>query len=389
MSLSPSSTLFARIGAGGAVGALALGTVLAGGAAAAPATVDPLAGAEGFNAVSRYGTALASTEMDGPLAVGGDLTLLGGYNIAAHTPGAFTAPGDEVPSALVVAGGVDWAASDGYARVLDGYVKIGDLTGTEVLTEDANQAVRSTRAVPSAGGYDADLRVETTLDQSAASVGAGTGLDFEALFADFRDRSDLLASCTGAGVLNVTGEELNAVGEFAFPTAPSAEAPVVINVDTTGTGGVFDWSTPNLPGIGAALAPYVIWNFPDATELTLTGGDTVEGSIYAPRAAFTDESASNVEGAIVAETLSLGTAAANGGEVHHEPFTGTFECEGGETVPGGETPTESGSATPGDDTALPVTGASTLTVAGIAAAALAAGAAALWAVRARRTRTEH
>ncbi|WP_051704563.1 choice-of-anchor A family protein [Glycomyces sp. NRRL B-16210] len=363
MSKSPTLKTFARVGALAAAGTLALtlGIVYAGGASADPVTVDPLAGVEGFNTVSRYGTTLASTEMEGPAAVGGDLTLLGGYNIAAHSAGQFTAPGENVPSALVVAGGVDWPASSGYARVLNGYVKIGDLAGTDVLTKDMNQASRTTRAVPAGAGYDANVRVETTVNQPAESVGADTGLDFEALFADFERRSDLLASCEGAGVLNLTGAELNALAEFKFATAPSAANPVVINVDTTATGGVFEWRTPNMPGIGSALAPYIIWNFPDATELTITGGDSVEGTIYAPRADFTDKSPSNVEGAIVAATLSLGTARDNGGEVHHHPFTGSFECEGEEepgespsedesTTPGEETPSEDESTTPGEET---------------------------------------
>lgn len=430
MSKPPSPKSFARVGAVAAAGALALaaGLVFAGGAAAEPVTVDPLAGVEGFNTVSRHGTTLASTEMEGPAAVGGDLTILGGYNIAAHSAGLFKAPGENVPSALVVAGGVDWSGSTGYARVQQGHVKIGDLSGSDVLTQDHNGAVRTTRVVEAGTGYDADVRIETTVNQPAASVAADTGLDFEALFADFERRSDQLATCEGAGVINLTGAELNALAEFAFPTAPSAANPVVINVDTTATGGVFNWSTPNMPGIGSALAPYIIWNFPDATAVTITGGDSVEGTIYAPRADVTDRSPSNVQGAIVAASLSLGTANANGGEVHHHPFTGSFECEGGEdnpsegetpseeetTTPGGETPSEEETTTPDGETpsgdattvpagetpsdavsttptggGLPVTGASLAALIGGAAAAVLAGAAALWFLKTRRARTEY
>lgn len=389
MSLSPFLSAAVRIGASAAAGTVVLGTALTGTAAAAPVTIEPLAGAEGFNAVARYDAALASTEMEGPLAAGGDLTLLGGYNIAAHTAGAFTAPGDAAPSALVVGGGVDWGASSGFARVQNGYVKIGDLSGTDVLTEDANQAARTTRAVPAGAGYDADARVETTEQQPGESVGAETGFDFEALFAQFEERSAALASCTGANVLNISGEDLNGVAEFTFPAAPSADEVYLINVDTTGTGGVFDWSTPNFPGISGANAPFVLWNFPDATEVTLTGGDSLQGSVYAPGAAFTDASSSNLEGTVVAASLHLGTAAASGGELHQQPFAGSFACEAGEEEEegGGWNPEAPASETPsqdGSDEALPSTGTSSILPVSLAALTLAAGAAALWAARTRR-----
>ncbi|WP_255435958.1 collagen-binding domain-containing protein, partial [Salinispora sp. H7-4] len=41
-------------------------------------------------------------------------------------------------------------------------------------------------------------------------------------------------------------------------------------------------------------ARFILFNFPTATTLTLaTGGATVEGTIYAPRADFTDLDQSN------------------------------------------------------------------------------------------------
>jgi choice-of-anchor A domain-containing protein len=101
----------------------------------------------GFNAFVETQTTLASTEAEGPIATGGDLIIDGAYNVSMKNTGTFTAGSDAQPSALVVGGGIDFPGSGatGVIRVLDqGYVKTGDLTGTEVLTTDDNGDALST-----------------------------------------------------------------------------------------------------------------------------------------------------------------------------------------------------------------------------------------------------
>jgi choice-of-anchor A domain-containing protein len=54
---------------------------------------------------------LGSTETEGTVALGGDLTFGPGYNVAIHTAGTFVDDGDTNPTALLVGGRVDMADS--------------------------------------------------------------------------------------------------------------------------------------------------------------------------------------------------------------------------------------------------------------------------------------
>ncbi|WP_162181661.1 choice-of-anchor A family protein, partial [Glycomyces tenuis] len=325
-------------------------------------TIDPLAPALDFNAFIEGDTVLAEHEMEGPLATGGNLAVQGRYEIDIQNNASFVDGDDPLPSSLVVGGRMDWDGStaDGVVPVLgNGYVKVGDLTGTDVETTDANGASQPTRLVPAGAGYDATPRVETVVRQPADTV-ESSPIDFEAAFAEMRANSELLAGCANTvtmfdsreggsavakgevqpgqqifitltegetNVLNVTGEDLNNMSDLTFVNKPTADTPLLINVDTSGTGGVFAWDVATQAGIGGADAPYLLWNFSGTTELTLVGGDTVEGSIFAPDADFTDLSVANVEGQIVAANAVLGTTAANSGELHYFPFDAELTCD--------------------------------------------------------------
>ncbi|MDT0268679.1 choice-of-anchor A family protein [Streptomyces sp. DSM 44915] len=308
---------------------------------------NPLEGNEGFGVIVEEDAQLGSTESEGPVAVGGDLSFGAGYNVALNTPGTFVAPGDTNPTALLVGGQVDFAASDpnGVLRVLnDGYVKIGDLTGADVLNEDNNGASVNTQVVEEGAPYNSVPRIELTTQQPLASVGPQPGLiDFADVFATYRERAQQIAECPAnvtlddgnltllegqTNVLHLTGEELNDLGEITFQNQPSASTPLVIVVDTTATGGVFEWDVPNLAGIGGAQAPYILWDFPDATDITIVSGDTLEGTIFAPSALLTDLDASNIEGDIVVRSLVAGPIedSVNAGEIHYFPFDAEIEC---------------------------------------------------------------
>ncbi|MFC8228534.1 collagen-binding domain-containing protein [Streptomyces sp. NPDC057287] len=71
-------------------------------------------------------------------------------------------------------------------------------------------------------------------------------------------------------------------------------------MDTTGSGSEFTWHTPDMAGVSGEQAPYILWNFADATDITIEDGDEVEGTIYAPRASLTDLDPANLEGDIIA-----------------------------------------------------------------------------------------
>ncbi|WP_199034128.1 choice-of-anchor A family protein [Glycomyces salinus] len=374
--------LAARAGiVGAAVGATAIAvaaSMMNSQALAQEVTVDPLSPALGFNAFIEGDTVLTESEMEGPLATGGDLAVQGPYRIDIHSRATFYDGDDTNPSSLVVGGSVDWeqSTSAGTAQVLNsnGYAKVGDLTGTDVETTDANGASQPTRLVPSGAGYDSAPRVELTVRQPADTV-ESSPIDFATAFSEMKADAELLAGCANTvtmfdsreggsevakgevepgrqifitltegetNVLNVTGDDLNNMSDLTFVNKPTADTPILINVDTSSTDGVLDWDVASQAGVSGVDAPYILWNFGDTAELTLVGGDTVEGSVYTPNADFTDLSISNVEGQIVAANAVLGTTAASSGEVHHFPFAAELSCETEVDPTPSESPTSDG-----------------------------------------------
>ncbi|WP_157974781.1 collagen-binding domain-containing protein [Glycomyces dulcitolivorans] len=418
-------------------------------AQAATVTYDPLAPALGFNSFVEDETALVSTESEGGVATGGNLVVKGSYNVNIHDASTFTVAGDSRPSALVVGGRLDFGQDPATSVVqVHDYVKVGDLTGATVRNTDSNNASVNTHLVASGAGYDSTPRIELNTQQPLASVGPASPIDFDAAFTELRANARKLTGCrahsvqmvderlqvipkgeVAAGqritisgiqdgvtnILHVTGEDLNDMSELVFPVQPTETAPLLINVDTSGTGGEMHWYVRNQPGAGGGNgAPYILWNFGDTTRLTLTGGDSVEGSILAPDADYTDLSPSNVEGQIIAKNASHGDTGANGGEIHHFPFAAEIACEdfvqttpaskspddnsntiqGSTDVPSDDTGTTGGSGGPsqgGTDwtDSLAATGTSLRPLLAGAAALTAVGAAVVALTLARRRSTEH
>ena len=62
--------------------------------------------------------------------------------------------------------------------------------------------------------------------------------------------------------MNLTAAELANLSELTFTNQPSASTPILINV----TGGTFTGQIPNLAGVSGSQAPYMMWNFPTASE---------------------------------------------------------------------------------------------------------------------------
>jgi choice-of-anchor A domain-containing protein len=356
-----------RFALAGVAGAAVAAAIAAGGtlpAAHAATVYNPLAPALGFNSFVEDETLLASTESEGGVATGGNLVVAGSYNVNIHDASTFTAPGDSVPSALVVGGRVDFGQVPGsWVVQVHDYAKVGDLTGVDVRNTDMNNASVNTRVVADGAAYESVPRVELNRQQPLSSVGPASPIDFGAAFEEFRSNAEALYGCdatevemrddqgafipkggvqpgrqvrislaigtAGApvtNVLNVTGEDLNNMSDLVFLNPPDADSPLVVNVDTSGTGGEMDWTVKTQAGIGGSQAPYIIWNFRDATRLSLVGGDTVEGSILAPDADYADTSPANVEGQIIARNAHLGEVGENGGEIHHFPFAAEVAC---------------------------------------------------------------
>lgn len=316
----------------------------------APAvTGNPMATNHGFGVLTRHGALLAGTGAESAVAVGGDLSFGSRYTVAPRGTGGFVAPGDARPTALLVDGAVDFAgsAADGVLRVTgDRYVKVGDLSGSATRATGMDGEPVKTRLVGAGAGYGTTPRVELTTAQPPTSVGPARGLvDFGALFTGHRQRADALARCRATvapldpltpgatvrirladartNVLRLTGRQLTGIRGLAFENRPTAERPLVIVVDTTAEGGELSWRTPALTGVGGEDAPYILWTFADATDLALTAGDTLRGSVYAPRAELTDRSPADIEGDIVVRALK---AAPHAGGIRSAAFAAGLSC---------------------------------------------------------------
>ncbi|MGA4800150.1 collagen-binding domain-containing protein [Streptomyces lavendulocolor] len=327
-----------------------------------------MAGNRGFGVVTRRDAVLAGTGSASPVAVGGDLVLGSRYGVAPRREGGYTAPGDRRPTALLVGGAVDLAgsAADGVLKVSgDAYVKVGDLSGSATLATGMDGAPVKTRLVAAGRGYGTTPRVELTTAQASASVGPAPGLvDFGALFADHRRRADALARCPGTvtprgglgpgatvrirladdrtNVLRLTGTQLAGIRSLAFENRPAADRPLVVVVDTGAEGDALSCRPPATTGLGAGDAPYVLWTFAGTKDLTLTAGDTLRGSLYAPRADLTDRSPADIEGDIVVRSFRAGPGA---GGIRSAAFAAEPECGSAPAPASG--PSRDRSAVPG------------------------------------------
>lgn len=353
--------------------------------------INPVLATEGFLVMTEGDANLIGAENEGTLAVGGNLTFAQ-YQLATVSAGNFIDFGDNNPTALVVNERVDFANSTPGTRLQvlqNGYVKIRDLTNTVVRNVDNNNAAVNTRVLP-VDDYDAFPRVELVTRQPVSSVGPAFVLDIAAAFQSFRSASTELATCQNTvalrdpngdpiptpippgtnavidlspnttNVLNISATDLDNISVLTFADQPTASSPLLVNVNTTDVGDSFSWTSPTFAGVGGPEARFILFNFPTATSLTLAaGGATVEGTIYAPRADYTDLDQSNTEGNIIARTL-----AHRGGEIHDYPFSTTLACSNGTPTPTPSvTPTVTPTATPTETpsptkTALPITGSS-------------------------------
>ena len=266
-----------------------------------------------------------------------------------------TAPGDPAPIGLYVGGGVVWPANQSVLKVLNGYTtKIAGAATFDAFNKNPNDY----QIVEPGAGIDSSPRIEGTVGQSPDSIGEPVGdlIDIPGAFSQYRDLTSEMAACAQTvvprnangdplddpipagsnvyltltagqtNVLNLTTEELATLGQFTFTGQPPAPGtPLLVNI----TGGSYTGTWPNQAGISGTNAPYILWNFPDATTVTVTGGDSVEGTLYAPNADLTWQATNNLEGNVIAESLVHGPGALGGGLRGFDDFqfNDTLECE--------------------------------------------------------------
>ena len=103
-------------------------------------------------------------------------------------------------------------------------------------------------------------------------------------------------------VLTMTTADLANLSEITYLNPPTASTPLLINV----VGDPFNGQIPNQAGIGGSQAPYILWNFPQAQTIRVTGGASIEGTIYAPHAVLSWAATQSIEGNVIARTFKHG-----------------------------------------------------------------------------------
>jgi choice-of-anchor A domain-containing protein len=347
--------------------ALVGGVAQAASAATAPeaaGTFAPLAAYTNWNVVS-FGDVTMSAESEGPVAARGNIAFTG-------TQVAFRDAAN--PVGLLTGGGVDWAKSTGTLQVLNGAgIRIGDLSTSSVHTTDDNGAAMNTALVPAGAGPSASPSVRTTVHEPAADAAAPGLFDSTFSQADAIATSRAVAAAVNGGcesvatlspivagavqldlrpgvnVWTVSAADLSTVRSITFAgQAPSPADPLVINV--TGGGEL----TLSLTMAGTRDPQGILINAPDATSIDQSG-DSIDGSILAPVAAYTKTS-SNVQGTVV-----VGSAVLGGSEEHYFPFLGRIpDCVSAAPTPT-PTPTPTASVTPAPGPATSGSGSGTST----------------------------
>jgi len=318
---------------------------------------NPVAGNQGFTVFVEGNATLSSSSAGGPVALGGNLTLGSNtFNVATQTAGTFTAAGDAEPAGLLINGTVNWAGSgngNGNGAISigsSGYVKVGNLTGSTV----AQSGTSATHVVPAGQGYSSQKQIADTVFQPTASVSQAGLIGFASAFSTFSSDSAGLGSCSGTvvldnqngmplpatlpantsayltlnsgvqNVLNVTAANLANISTLQFQNTPSASTPLIINISTTGSGNTFTWSPPNFNGLQTANAAYILWNFPTATALTLSGSSAIPGTVYAPGSTVTETDQNGINGGVIAAAYTQGVSS-GGGQVTPELFATTVQ----------------------------------------------------------------
>ncbi len=315
----------------------------------AQTTSNPTESAQSFGVFVKGNAALKGSQAEGSVAMGGNLSLVSGnFTVAANSSGSFAVSGINI--GLLVGGKIDYT-NGGKILVNNGYLKIGDGTGSTVWYKDNNNNTGSNLQV-NAGSFNSSNGIQ--LQRSASALGVSSTvnpviqsglIDFNAAFTKFTATSTCLKGyaskisltdpngnaiattnlpsqvkvnlVNGTNVLNITGTDLNNVSNFTFNNQPDASKVLVINVNAAGS---YTWKVWNQAGIGNSSAPYIIYNFYNTTALTIDG-NAIEGTVFAPYATINKTSSSNIDGQVIGLSLSMSSG---GGSINNYPFKATL-----------------------------------------------------------------
>lgn len=282
------------------------------------------------------------------LTVGGNVTASvninngsnGGSGAVATTPGvlvgghyqlgAINAPGAAIDVGGNLTGGGNINLSNGQV------VNVGGSISANVNGSNPSQTVNAGGSINgNANGaqFNRNLGIgwnAASTVQAVAAEAATLERDLLALSASLRDlslpanpsaltmgsqgpRFDVVDGGHGFALFNISGSALQS-GSIAF-THSGGPLPIIVNVSGTS----ITWTANATGGLNAALNPFIIWNFHEATSLDLR--TMVHGSVLAPLARLTN--ITPIEGSVVARRFD------QGGEVHLGTYAGGDEFLGG------------------------------------------------------------
>lgn len=257
---------------------------------AATANASGLFGPVGdFNVVIRDNYTATNSDVEGRLAVGGNLNVEN-YSVASNIPSK---------NGVSLSVGGDFRYING--QVFKGSVRTKDATpttsGFNVLNGTFSYNTGLTVWVPSLvtemvarSGYVGNSAIDgsTNLTSGTLNLTGGSG--------DVRYFKVTAAQMASASTIKVN--------------APSSAA-VVINI----TGSSVNMSNKGISLLGGVSSSSILFNFYQATTLTLSGIN-ITGSVLAPQAAMTFNNG-QINGQVVARSMN------GNGEFHYDPFCGS------------------------------------------------------------------
>ena len=309
---------------------------------AGAAANNPVSATLGFNIFVEGNAELNQNESEGAVAIGGDLKMNNGYQVAFVAGAGVTVAGTGGGSnvGLVVGGKVDFAHSTGHVYVQNSTnVILGDASNGTFTYLGAGQS----NDFRSGGSPGTDPLLRT-----GGNLTTGTPINFSTQFATLRQYSANMAALnptdcptsaniqllndagnapwsSGNATVKLTANKTNVFNTnltalSAIPgwghDDPSQTQPLVINISDAG---VINLAARDLGAIQNG-ASYVLWNFPNATAVNITSGH-FWGSLFAPNADVSGTGGAFFEGNVVAKTFVSATGAGETHRNHMADFT--------------------------------------------------------------------
>ncbi|MFF2621372.1 choice-of-anchor A family protein [Oerskovia jenensis] len=277
--------------------------------------------------------------------VGGDYTALGGAKESEGvlvSQGSVTIDTGDLMNLGVVGAGSQFTPASGSDMVL----AAGAVTVKSGRVEVAHRLDKGGNVV-AGGAIEGTIELNGGKKTPHSSVPAPQAKALRAelgkVSADLADKpaTGSLAGGTLRGdgssavqVFDISAEQVAGLGGAVTFENVGATAPIVVNVSGKAPDLSLNYIAAGSDRIdaGTALgkwAPRILWNFPDATNLTMTSSSQTVGSILAPQADVAQKTHTNGR-LYIGGDLTFGGAGASGGLEHHNfPWIGsaTLGCE--------------------------------------------------------------